>query len=119
MSMLSWATMESRGTVGMIGEPARAEEAELFAGVPDEEDGAAGARPLARELLRDLEHGHRARTVVIGAVEHGVHAWRVLFSQRVDVHVDRARAAAGSGVALSSDLPRISHACSFAARTES
>ena len=102
--------MESRGHRRVIGEPARADEAELLAGVPDEEDGAARARALARELLRDLEHGDGAGAVVVGAVEDGVHARRVLLSQRVDVHVNERellRARLRVVERLAAHLPRL------------
>src|SRR5207253_9829405 len=49
---------------GMIGEPARAEEAGLFALVRDEDDRSRGL--LLGEALGDLEHDDGARAVIVG-----------------------------------------------------
>ncbi len=57
--MLSWATIESRGTV--------------LAGVRHEQHRPPGRRS-AGEQLRDLEHRHGARAVVVGAVVYRVGA---------------------------------------------
>src|SRR5437867_7037414 len=67
----------------VIGVPARAEEASLFAGVTDEQNGTPRAWS-ARKLLRDLENGHRPASVVVGAIANRVESWRVHFAQTVE-----------------------------------
>ena len=76
----------------MIGEVARAEEALLLAGVPDEEDRALRLHLALRERLGDLEHRHRPGAVVVGAVVDRVAARGPQRVKRVDVHVNRRHA---------------------------
>ena len=69
----------------MIGEPARAEQSLLLAGVPDEEQRALRLHRRAGERLGDLEHRHRARAVVVGAVVDRVAAHRAQRAHRIAV----------------------------------
>ena len=75
---------------GVIGEMLGAEQPELLAGMPDEDEGTLGLHALRGEGARHFERAHRARPVVIGAVVDGVHARRGMQpADGIHVHGDR------------------------------
>ena len=74
MSMLICATTESMGTVGLRVKNAEPMRPAFFARVPDEERRALRLHLHRLDRLGDLEHAHRARAVVVGAVADRVEA---------------------------------------------
>src|SRR5262245_12037841 len=69
---------------GMIREIGRAPQTFLLAGVPDEDDRALRLHRTGRERLRDLEHRHAARAVVVRAVEDRIRTRWVDLAEAVD-----------------------------------
>jgi hypothetical protein len=67
MSICSSADDRRQRDRAVVGEPARADQAALFAREADEQHAAAWLVRVLREHLRDRHHAGRARTVVVGA----------------------------------------------------
>src|SRR5665647_2067493 len=58
----------------MVGEVTRAPHSALFAGVPDEDDRPLRLHRRRGKGLRNLEHSDGSGSVIVRAIEHGVHS---------------------------------------------
>ena len=89
MSMLSCATIESRGAVG-AGEPVEP-AGPLLARVPDEQQRPLGLGGAPRRGLRDLQQAHGSGPVVVRPVHDRVHPRGVLLAETVHDRLDPRR----------------------------
>ena len=94
----------------MVGEIFGAPEALLLTDVPDEYQRALGLHLLPREILGELQHGHRAGPVVVGAVGDGVTPGRCAVCLLADAGEDGIDARESGGIRLRRRLVGALHA---------